>query len=344
MSTSNPTIGRGHGDIANQRALLRHAALCDSVGRQEFYLTHPVVCNTLQIATAPVRQVYEAVLQIIIHRTPGTPFIGDFRLGKTETISVVRTELQQVFPKLPSAVLVARSHDKPSEKAFFGDVLLDLKHGESQSGSAADRRIRLLRLVTSAAASLGSDRYIFFVDEGQNWGIQEYVWMRDFTNELKERGVRCTVIVFAHSELEALRDKVIGTKRTDLLGRFFLTPRAFRGLNNVAELRDTMAAFDNPERHEYPKGSGVCMTEFFLPLAYQQGWRLGDQADNLWCAFERVAAGRGRDAENIGMQWVMSAIRAVLFVAMETDCAGLVIDREIWAAAVGASEYESSLQ
>jgi hypothetical protein len=24
---------------------------------QEFYLTHPVVCNTLQVATAPVRQV-----------------------------------------------------------------------------------------------------------------------------------------------------------------------------------------------------------------------------------------------------------------------------------------------
>lgn len=330
-------------DIARRRAL-RRDALCDPRRRQELYQSHPVVCNALRVVTLPVRQVYEGIVQTIVHRMPGSPIVGDFRMGKTRTITLVREALKIPFPKLPVALLIAKQHDKPTERAFFGDLLSDYRHGGALSGSAAERRLRLLTLIAGAANSVGSDLYVIFIDEGQNWDIQEFVWMRDVVNDLQELGVDCIVIVFAHTELKLLRDKVIARKRTDLLGRFFLTPREFRGLRDVAELTHTMTAFDDPALHDYPVGSDLCMTEFFLPLAYEAGWRLANEAPTLWAAFEFVAARRGRTAGNIGMQWVMASLRTMLFEGTALDRPGFQYDLESWVKAVESSEYESSLQ
>ncbi|MCE4539652.1 hypothetical protein LXT12_20580 [Pelomonas sp. P7] len=344
MTTTAPTFMPTPDDESGRRHNLRCAALSDPAVRQELYHRHPVVCNSLMVITDPVRQVYEAIAQSVVHRTPGSPFIGDFRMGKTRTIGAVRRQLQKTFPNVPVALLIAKQHDNPSERAFFGDVLNDFRHSAALSGSAAERRLRLLTIITSAAMSMGSDRYVIFIDEGQNWDLQEYVWLRDLTNDLVERGVVCIVIVFGHSELNALRDRVISSGRTDLLGRFFLTPRPFRGLSNVAELRKTLEAFDRRERHEFPEGSGVCMAEFFMPVAFEDGWRMAAEADDLWAAFQRVASRRGRTAGNIGMQWVMSTIRSMLFSGMDADAPGFKFGVETLVQCVESSEYESSLQ
>lgn len=331
-------------DDRDRRKKLRHDALFNLERRQELYQSHPVVCNTLRVPTLPVRNVYEAIVQMIVHRMPGSMFVGEFRMGKTRTIGLVREALQKTFDQLPVALLIAKQHDKPSERAFFGDALSDFGHGGAQWGSAAERRLRLLTLLASAATSIGSDRYVIFIDEAQNWGIQEFTWMRDLVNDLIELGVDCIVIAFGHTELNMLREKVVATKRTDLLGRFFLTPRPFRGLSDVNELRDTMMAFDDPTRHAFPVGSDICMSEFFLPLAYEAGWRLGNEAPTLWTAFELVAARRGRTAGDIGMQWVMASIRTMLFDGTALDQPNFQYDLDSWVRAVESSEYESSLQ
>lgn len=331
-------------DDVGQRRELRQQALCDAAMRQEYYLSHPVVTDSLQLATQAVKEVFEIVQHLIIHRFPGSPFVGAFRMGKTQTIEILCEELRRIFPKLAIGILIAKKHDKPTEKAFWGDALDDYEHGASLYGSAAERRRRFMSMIVAAVRSVSGDHYVFFIDEGQCWTLLEWVLMRDLTNDLKKRGIRTTTIVFAHEEIHVLRDMLMSTGRTDLLGRFFLTPHVFRGLRDGKELHAMMQSLDDPSKHEHPPGSGICMSEFFLPTAYCAGWRLAEEAPLLWAAFERVAARQGRSAGDIGMQWVMSSIRAWLFLVAQHDSAGFAPNPELWTNAVDASAYQGSLQ
>jgi hypothetical protein len=339
MSATNTPIAE-----AVQRLALRQQALCDANMRQEYYLSHPVVTDSLLLATQAVKDVFGIVQHLIIHRFPGSPFVGAFRMGKTQTIQILSAELRRVFPKLALGTLIAKQHDKPTEKAFWGDALDDYEHGAALYGSAAERRRRFILMIVAAVRSMGGDHYVFFIDEGQCWTLLEWVWMRDLTNDLKKRGIRTTTIVFAHEEIYLFRDMLMSTGRTDLLGRFFLTPHIFRGLRDGKELHATMRSLDDPSKHEHPPGSGICMSEFFLPTAYCAGWRLAEEAPLLWAAFERVAARQGRIAGDIGMQWVMSSIRAWLFLVAQHDCAEFAPKPDLWNDAVDASGYQGSLQ
>lgn len=327
-----------------QRRTLREEALCNAAMRHEYYLSHPLVNDSLRLATESVKEAFHIVQHLIIHRFPGAPFVGAFRMGKTITIQILCDELRRVFPKLAIGVLIAKKHDKPTEKAFWGDALDDCGHGASLYGSAAERRRRFMALIVASVRSLNGDHYVFFIDEGQCWSLLEWVWMRDLTNDLNNRGIRTTTIVFAHEELNALREMLISVGRTDLLGRFFLRPHVFRGLRNREELSAMMKCLDDPSRHEYPIGSGICMSEFFLPEAYGAGWRLAQEASPLWAAFERVAARQGRIAGDLGMQWVISSVRAWLFLVAQHDSTGFAPASQFWTDAVDASSYQSSLQ
>lgn len=326
------------------RLALRQQALCDAVTRQEHYLSHPVVTDSLRLATQAVKEVFEVVQHLIVHRFPGSPFVGAFRMGKTQTIQILCAELSRIFPKLGVGTLIAKKHDKPTEKVFWSDLLADFEHGAALYGTGGDRRRRLLTMIISSVRTLGGDHFVFFVDEGQCWALPEWVWMRDLTNDLEQRHIRTTTIVFAHEEIHVLRDMLVSTRRTDLLGRFFLTPHVFRGLRDGKELQVLMQPLDDPSKHQHPLGSGVCMSEFFLPLAYGAGWRLATEAPSLWSAFDRIASRQGKKAEDIGMQWVMSSIRAWLFIVSPFDSAGFASRLDSWVAAVELSAYQSSLQ
>lgn len=98
IDSANEAVGARNCETqspSERKAALRRGALCDSKVRQDCYLTHPMVCNTLQIATPPVREAYHQVVHLVIHRATGAPFIGDFRLGKTNTIAVLHGERRE---------------------------------------------------------------------------------------------------------------------------------------------------------------------------------------------------------------------------------------------------------
>jgi hypothetical protein len=326
-----------------RRHALREAALRDGPTREALYPLHPVVCNTLRVITKPLQEAYAVAEQVIVHRDPGTCLIADSRIGKTEGIRILRDELSATFPSVPIGVVNAKGHDRPSELAFFGDILEDYQHAGALSGTAADRRRRLHKLWESAARSTDSDRYVLFVDEGQNWGESEYTWLRDASNFLQSRGINVISIIFAHPALSTFRQHLQSRHRTDLVGRFLLRPRNFRGLRDCNELRHTLSAYDSPTLHEFPHGSAISMTEFFMPSAFSSGWRLSSEAALIWSAFENIAQRTDQKATNVGMQWVNSAVRSFLFANYDADSAAFGGNDGTWLSFVEASGYESSL-
>jgi len=328
---------------ARHLAATRNEALTEGPARDAMYARHPVVKNSLRLLTPPVKEVYDIAEQVIVHHDPGVCFTAGFRMGKTRALGCVRGELAQTFPDIPSATIIAKGHDDPREGEFYSDILEDYRNGAARTGKAGDRKNRILALWEAGARAKGSDRYLLFVDEAQNWREAQFTWLRDLTNVMAERNVEIQTLMFAHTELLTTRATLQSKRRTDLIGRFLLSPREFRGLRDPAELEATLGMFDDPARHCYPEESGIALSQFFLPKAFQHGWRLRLEARSLWAAMVEVAGRTGQTPGNVGMQWVMSSIRNFLFANISNDSSVFTSTMDAWIYAVEASGYENSL-
>lgn len=322
---------------------VRESALREGSARDVLYEDHPVVRNDVRIATPPVQEAYDIVCQVIVHRDPGTCLIAQARIGKTTSIAKIKQELAQTFPGLPVGTVIAVGHSSRSERVLFGDILADYQHSRARAGTAEERRDRLAQLWLAECRAAHSERYLLLVDEGQNWDEDEYNALRDVTNSVRKLGIAVITVIFAHPELMRLRARLQARRRTDLIGRFLLTPRQFRGLADVEELRRTLIAFDDAGIHRYPEHSDICYSEFFMPFAYASGWRLSLEADRLWSAFDTVSRRGGQPGGNLGMQWVLGAVRNFLFSEAQNDRIAFDGKEQSWLYAVEASGYEAAL-
>lgn len=322
---------------------LRRRILLPGTERDHFYEIHPVVTDQAIIATKPIQQCYDLVVKNIIHRQPGTCLIGEFRTGKSKAIEKISNELKLTFPKLPVDKVVAKGHDPYTEKTFFTDLLSDFKHGGANTGTTIDRRNRLLMTIEARAKRQPSDRYLLIVDEAQNWNEIQLQLLRDISNDLKTANITLITVMFAHPALLNLRSKLINYRRTDLIGRFLLSPYEFKGLSNVDELTDTLRAYDDSIHYEYPPRSRISYSEFFMPLAWESGWRLATEAEFFWSALTHVASRVNHTINSIGMNWVGGSIRNFLFSQSIQDYVGYQGNPDTWLEAVESSDYESSL-
>lgn len=303
--------------------------------RDNCYQAHPVVLDEVHAVTPAAQEAYDVVVQVLVHRDPGICLIADFRFGKTRAQSIIVDSLRGTFPNIPVWKIIAKSHGTPSEKNFFTDILIDYRSGfaGSGSGTAMERRWRVLNIILTHARQLKSNCYLLLVDEGQNWKEAEYDYFRDLTNDCVANGVRILTVIFGHPKIQEVRQNLLNRKRTDLVGRFLLSPRIFRGIQGEAELRNVLEAYDDPAKLQYPIGSGVSYTQFFRPERWGKGWRLASEAGEMLRAFRRVAL-CDADVAELGMNWVSGAIRSYYF-SPESD--------NSWDAAIAASGFESSL-
>lgn len=74
---------------------------------------------------------------------------------------------------------------------------------------------------------------------------------------------------------------IVGERQ--IIARFLSEPLAFDGRTSVEELKEILKeilkTFD--EGTEYPEGSGWSYTRFFLPQAFEQGFRLQTYASSF---------------------------------------------------------------
>jgi hypothetical protein len=325
------------------RRQVRLSALQAGPARDKLYAEHPVTRNDVAIATPPLKEAYDIIESVIVHRDSGTCLLGEFRVGKTTTIMSTVAQLNETFPDLPVGLVLAKGHDQFTQNAFFSDLLLDFNHLGATKNTALDKRLRCLNMLLGQARQLGSDRYLLLVDEGQNWGEPQWTWLRDLANDLAKNHVRLITVTFGQSELRKVRTALISRNRADIVGRFLLSTYDFRGLRDVAELRETLGAFDDCAQLCYPLDTDIAYSEFFMPEAFRGGWRLGDEAEQMWAEFAKMAQRSGKVARDIGMNWIGGAVRNYLFAESTRDGPGYTGSPDIWAAAVLASGYEATL-
>ncbi|VVE21068.1 ATP-binding protein [Pandoraea cepalis] len=311
--------------------------------RDEKLNVHPLIKDQVIAPTPAIKEAFDIVEDALIHYESGVCFVAESRFGKTFAINLIDTTVTQHFANVPRLRVNAKEHDHPTERALYSDLLLDLGHGSPNTGTAIARRIRVFSLMLAAAQTNASDRILLFVDEAQNWKTADFTHMRDLSNDLTRQGISLVVVLFGHHQLHTLRTELRTAKRTDLIGRFLLSPYAFHGVRSEQDLLVTLQCYDDPDIFEFPSRSGVCISSFFLPRAYDAGWRIQREAPACWDAFATFGNHRtGHDAE-IGMKWVGGAIRDFLCTHMDDDGRDFQASRDAWIQAVQRSGFEATL-
>lgn len=329
-------VSQGITGAAENESAIRLQALRPGKARDDAYLSHPMVTGLVEIPTPQIQEAYEAILVAVVKRRPALCFYGDFRVGKSYAISFIQRSLPQSFPSLPIRSVIAKDHEKPTEKALFSDLLFDLGHALHDVGGAPDRRIRLIEHLKAMAESKASNRLLLFIDEAQNYSIKDLTRIRDLVNDIHRFGITLTIIFFGDHKLVEMRAALVSARRKDLLGRFFLAQTEFRPITSVEEVQEILRVIDDPEISSFPIGSCVSYSEFFQQELYGAGWRLANEAPLCWQAFASVARCATSDLQ-VGMQWFMSAVCDFLST---TNIAGHPPDNlQIWLDVVRSSGF-----
>ncbi len=309
---------------------------------REYHLAnHPLYQRPVQILTNAIKEAFLIASDAVRFKRLGCSFLADFRAGKSTALEMIARDLADVLPDVACQLVSAITHDAVTERTFYGDLLIAF--GLPIDGSAQDRSSRLRGAIITACINAGGRHFCLFIDEGQNWGIREYTFLRDFSNQLRQddRYVLSTVI-FGDLRLEEIASS-FRSRRKDLWARFLMKPEAFAGIRSIEDLKFFLSEYDNIKRCEYPAGSKLSYSEFFLPRAYASGWRLANEAPNAWDAFVRSAANVNRKLGDIGMQWVGDTVTQFLTAQMASDVAEFKSSSDDWDAAVLHSKFIDSL-
>jgi len=335
-----PTQETTHDD-QNIRQVIRFAALSDGPARSYYLDTHPLNQRPVQVLTNSIKESFLLVSDVIKFKRPGCALSAKFRSGKSTALLMIKRELPDVMPQVAIGLISAKDHDTVTERVYWGDHLIAL--GLVTDGTAQDRQNRLRAAIIAACIQAGGRHFCLLIDEGQNWNAREYTFLRDLANQLREQdGYVLTTVIVGDPRLNDL-SSLFRDKRKDLWARFLMKPQPFFGIRNIEDLRFFLAEHDSTKRCEYPAGSGVSYTEFFLPAAYESGWRLGAQSQCVWDAFVRAAAKVNREVSEIGMQWIGETVIHFFTTQIANDMTGFEGSPENWDDAISKAQFIDSL-
>lgn len=274
-------------------------------------------------------------------RRPGTALFGDFRDGKSTAIHMIMSEAKAEFPHVALGYLSAEEGAPFTDRKFWGDALMSFNL--DFSGGSQERKNRFRNAIVTACQENRGSEFWLFIDEGQEWTEKEYTLLRNMSNRLRnhDRIVFSTVIV-GDSKLPTLANS-FKAKRKDLLGRFLINMHSFHGVTSREELEFYLAEHDNTKRCEYPIGSTICFSEFFMPKSFAKGWRLANESELAWRAFSDAAKDVGKNVGNIGMQWIKEVVERFLTTNLLQDGDDFTSSQTYWDDAVTQSNYVGSL-
>lgn len=301
--------------------------------------THPVEDGSYLIPTPPICELSEKVMRLIKMRAPGAMVYGPQRFGKSRGIRYICGDILDEFGEdFPVFSFTCRKYSTPTEPTFWGDILRDLGHTEADSGTAWQKRVRLKSFILDRVFAAKQKRVVFIADEGQKLRYLQFEWLQDLYNDLDAEGISPVFILFGQKQLLQMRSAFVNSGEMQIVGRFMVHSYAFRGLRSQSDVAQCLYGYD--EGSEYPMGSGSSFTRHFFPKAFDNGWRLGDEAENIWNAFMRIRAENKMSQRfEIPMQYFIATMNFALVEYADHKQTSPVISLNMWKEAVKSSGY-----
>ena len=250
---------------------------------------HPLMKDNAILPTRALEEFINTVRLWLDNLLPGGIVYGFPRIGKTQGIRYLMGNVEALLGSPIPITLIScweYSASGTSENRFFTEMLNALGYELIASGTGAMKRRRVIDRMVERAAEVHEHRYLMLVDEAQWLSAAHYRFLMDLHNQLKMADIRLITLLVGQPELQEIRDDFRSAKKRHLLGRFMTASHHFTGVVGLPDFRRTLKALDGGS--EYPIGSGVSFTQYFVPKAYGAGWRFANHADRIWQILDAV--------------------------------------------------------
>lgn len=305
--------------------------------REELYARHPVVQGDYTLRTPMLLAAYSIVRERVATRRTGIVFFGPPRIGKTKCAEEIRRLLTEESCGLVSSIIYARPSLRPNDSHMFRLIL------EAQGHVLASRKDPYLlfkNAITDVELEVKKHRgsqFVLIIDEAHLLGQTDLQRLVVFHNALASRGIKMTTLSFAQPEIMHRRTALMTANQLQIIARFLSEPIRFEGCTRVEYLRAMLKLFD--EYSDYPEGSGWSYTRFFVPDAFQAGFRLEDFAPSIW---ETLKTASPVPVEGgVPVEHVCLTVQYLLLRARSEDCINFKLSTEEISLAVEESNLEN---
>lgn len=301
---------------------------------------HPLVTGNYRIATPAIEAFYELITRCLRYRIMGALIYGTSRVGKTRAIEYVRLMLARHHLKMTTFHAQCEHKPRHAEGPFFANLLEAVGDHTPNAGSNPAKRMRLTLRIREAAARAGSGTVLLFCDEAQRYNENEYEWLRDVHDALDRQHIKLFTFLVGQEELLAQKTALQVAGKTQIVARLMVDELAFCGIRNA---EDVATCLDGYDQTAYPEGSQWSFTRFYVPQAFDAGYRLIDDAGVLWQEFEAAHHKASLPGSlEIPMESFVRAVEIVLKDSELKDGPGYCPGAALWAYAVQHCGYVQS--
>lgn len=296
---------------------------------------HPLIQKTYLLITPAIKRVYALIRERVWMRRTGTFMFARPRMGKTTCASAVRDSLQAEFPKL-FVILFSADKRKQSDSGLIIDILKSDGLTIGPRLSYKDLFNRLLTHIETSVANRKGTQFVLMIDEMQLLSEADLNVLLVLHNRLELKSIKMTTIGFAQTDIQHVRSALHATQAHNLLARFLSEPIPFDGCTAKEDLEEILHAYDEVKR--FPENSDYTYTRFFLPLAYENGFRLRQLSNPIWSALKKSSMPLGENS--IPMEHLFRTIEYLLVAGRHFDTSDYAISRQNILDAVEASNLE----
>jgi len=247
-------------------------------------VNHPLFSPTTVLTTEPIKELYQVVRHVLLVRENGCCFTAQSGAGKTRALMLLEHLLRERMPQLVIIQHSSWNHQVPSIRAFFKHFLTAVGHPELR-GETFDLRHRLVCRLIDLARSQQSPFVVLLIDEANAMLLADFLFLKDVYNDLDREGILLVTIMMGQDP--DFSDVIAGLReqgKSDLVSRFARRRQALRLLSRK---EDVAGIFRQIDAAVWPPGSGQTWTQFFVPDAWAEGFRLENETDAF---FEAVKA------------------------------------------------------
>lgn len=239
---------------------------------------HPLVTGNYRIATPAIDAFYELVVRCLRYRIMGALIYGPSRIGKTRAIEYVRRLLARNYPRITSYHAQCEHKPRHAEGPFCANLLEAVGDPDPNAGSNPSKRMRLTLRIRQAASIGGSGVVLLFCDEAQRYDDNEYEWLRDVHDGLDRQQIKLFTFLVGQQELLSQKTAMQVAGKTRIVARLMVEELAFYGIRNAEDVATYLNGYDQTA---FPEGSRWSFTRFYVPQAFDAGYRLVSDADTL---------------------------------------------------------------
>jgi hypothetical protein len=307
---------------------------------------HPVVEAKVKAITNTIQGVYARVRESVWLGHPSICFDAPPRMGKTTAATMVRFLLEQEFPKKYALQVSCDMSEKDTIINTLANAIgLLPKYRESQS----QLRHRVINHLECEILARGGAHVVLILDELQSLTLDQFKVLQMMQNHFKDSEITLTSVGFAQADISKRISSFRVAGENAIVARFLSQRVRFEGCDSVTWLEELLNDYDSTLF--YPSESECSYTQFFVPLAFDSGFRLGSYASSIYASVRQAVTASSRTKQvPIPTEHLFRSIQNLLIRASSDDRANLkifpkdineAIERSMMAEFVQSSKRES---